>query len=251
MSLVGSGIVVTRPRELAPGLARLIENAGGQAILFPALEIEDLPRPEPLRRLGSFDLAIFISPTAVRRVLKDETQDETQDGSRWPRVAAVGPGTKSELETRGMRAVLAPEAGADSEALLGLQELRQMAGKRVLILRGEGGRELLGDTLKSRGARVEYAECYRRIRPDADPAPLLAAWANGAVHAVTVSSSESLENLFAILGKPGEARLRETPLFVPHPRVAEHAARLGVREAVVAGPGDDEMFERLVAYFAK
>lgn len=243
MSLAGRGIVVTRPREWAPGLARLIESAGGQAILFAAVEIEDLPPAESLRRLDAFDLAIFISPTAVRRAVKD--------GLRWPRVAAVGPGTKRELQQRGIPAVIAPEAGADSEALLALQELRHMDGKRVLILRGEGGRELLGDTLKSRGAQVEYAECYRRLRPDADPAPLLAAWARGAVHAVTVSSGESLANLFAVLGARGEAPLRETPLFVPHDRVAASAARLGVREAIVAGPADDEMFERLVAYFAK
>ena len=243
MSLAGRGIAVTRPRELAPELARLIENAGGKAILFPALQIEDLPLPQALRRLDAFDLAIFISPTAVRRALKA--------GSRWPRVAAVGSGTRRELEKRGISAVIAPQTGADSEALLALQELSQMAGKRVLIVRGEGGRELLGDSLKSRGAHVEYAECYRRVRPDADPAPLLAAWADGALHAVTVFSSDSLENLFAILGGPGETPLRNTPLFVPHARVAEHAARLGVREAIVAGAGDGEMVERLVAYFAK
>ena len=243
MSLAGCGIVVTRPRELALALAQLIENAGGHAILFPAMVIEELPPPESLRRLKAFDLAIFISPTAVHKAVKNELL--------WPRVAAVGPGTKRELEKRGMRSVLSPLAGADSEALLDLRELRHMAGKRVLILRGEGGRELLGDTLKSRGASVEYAQCYRRVRPDADPAPLLAAWANGAVRAVTVSSSESLENLFAILGAPGAAQLRETPLFAPHQRVAEHAVRLGVGEVIVAGPGDDEMFERLVAYFAK
>jgi len=243
MSLAGRGIVVTRPRELALGLAQLIENAGGQAILFPALAIEDLPPPEPLRRLKAFDLAIFISPTAVHKAVKNEML--------WPRVAAVGPGTRRELEKRGMRSVLAPLDGADSDALLEVPELRRVAGKRVLILRGEGGRELLGDTLKSRGARVEYAECYRRVRPDSDPAPLLAAWANGAVHAVSVFSSGSLENLFAMLGEPGAAQLRETPLFVPHRRIAEHARRLGVGEAVVAGPGDDETLERLVAYFAK
>ena len=242
MSLDGRGIVVTRPRELAPGLARLIAQARGRAILFPALEIEDLPLPESLRRPEAFDLAIFISPTAVSKAM--------QHASRWPRVAAVGPGTRRELEKRGVPAVMAPQRGADSEALLALQELQSMAGKRVLIVRGEGGRELLGDTLSSRGARVEYAECYRRVRPDADPGPLLAAWSKGEVHAVTVASSESLDNLYAILGKPGEARLRETPLFVPHARVASSAAQRGVRETLIAGPGDDEMFERLVAYFA-
>lgn len=243
MSLAGRGIVVTRPREWAPGLARLIEAAGGRAILFATVQIEDLPPCESLRRLEAFDLAIFISPTAVRRAMKAAI--------RWPRVAAVGPGTQRELQQRGIAAVIAPQAGADSEALLAMQELRDMDGKRVLILRGEGGRELLGETLKSRGAQVEYAQCYRRVRPDADPAPLLAALDRGEVHAVTASSSEGLANLFAILGARGEAPLRAAPLFVAHDRVAASAVRLGVREPIVAGPGDDQMVERLVAYFAK
>lgn len=245
MSLAGRGIVVTRPRELAGGLAALVEKAGGRPILFPAIDIEDLPPPAALERLGDFDLAVFASPTAVSRA-----RFQAKAGS-WPRTAAVGEGTRRELERRGASGVLAPEGAADSEALLAMAELQQVAGKRVLIVRGEGGRALLGDTLAARGARVEYAQCYRRKRPLADPAPLLAAWSAGAVHAVTVSSAEGLENLHTMLGKLGEERLRATPLFVAHARIAEQAARLGVREAFVAGAGDGEMLARLVAYFAR
>ena len=164
------------------------------------------------------------------------------------RAAAVGAGTRRELEARGIGAVLAPEAAADSEALLALPQLARMEGKRVVIFRGEGGRALLGTALTARGARVEYAECYRRTRPAADAGALLSSWRE--VHAVTVSSAEGLENLFAMLGTPGEAGLRATPMFVGHERVAGRARQLGVREALVAGPGDGEMLERLVAYFS-
>jgi uroporphyrinogen-III synthase len=96
---------------------------------------------------------------------------------------------------------------------------------------------------------VEYAECYRRALPRADPAPLLAAWAQRRVHAVTVSSAEGLANLFTLLGAEGAERLRDTPLFVPHARVAEAAAARGVRAVLVSGPGDDEVLARLMAYF--
>jgi uroporphyrinogen-III synthase len=241
MSLAGRGVVVTRPRELAQGLAALIEGAGGRPYLFPAIEIRDLPVPQALQRIEAFDLAIFISPAAVEKAARHV--------SRWPRAAAVGAGTKRALESRGISPVIAPQASADSEALLALPEMQRMQARRVLIVRGEGGRALLGDTLRSRGAHVEYAECYRRARPDADPGPLLASWPQ--IHAVTVSSEEGLQNFFSMLGAQGEARLRGTPLFVPHARVAARAALLGVRETIVAGAGDGEMFERLVAYFAR
>jgi uncharacterized protein HemX len=171
----------------------------------------------------------------------------------WPpelRAAAVGRGTRRELERRGVAQVLAPEDGADSEALLALAPMQEVAGKRIVIFRGEGGRALLGDTLTARGARVEHAECYRRVRPQADAGPLLDAWERGEVHAVAVSSAEALDNLLALLGDAGRPHLALTPLFATHERIAEHAKALGIQDVLVGGPGDRELVERLVAYFA-
>lgn len=252
--LAGRGILVTRPREHAQGLAALIEGAGGTAHVFPAIEIEDLPDLRPILalidRLEEFDLAVFISPSAVHKALN---LVRSRRGARpWPpklRTAAVGRGSRRELERQGFEDVVAPRAHADSEALLALPELTDVEGRRIVVFRGDGGRELLGDTLAARGARVEYAECYRRARPRADSGPLLAAWARGGVDAVTVSSSEGLANLFDMLGKLGQQWLRTTPLFVPHPRVAAAAEHLGVARVRIAGAGDAEVLEALVAYF--
>jgi uroporphyrinogen-III synthase len=242
MSLAGKRIVVTRPRELAQGLAALIAQAGGEPLLFPAIEIRDAEDPAPARsllaRLHEFDLAVFVSPSAVRKAL------ELAAGRAWParlRVAAVGSGTRRELESRGFRNVIAPAAQSDSEALLALPEMAQLANARVLILRGAGGRELLGETLAARGARVEYAECYRRVRPEAGAGALA-----GRADAFCVGSGEALQNLVAMLGRE---RLAQAPLFVPHERVARLARDLGLREPVLAGPGDAEMLARMVAYF--
>jgi uroporphyrinogen-III synthase len=235
--LRGRGILVTRPREQAAGLARLIEQAGGRAHLFPAIEIEDLPPPAALERLHDFDLAIFVSPTAVAKVMARVRA--------WPgelRAAAVGAGTRRELERHGVTNVIAPEGSADSEALLAVSEMHKITGKRVVILRGEGGRALLGDTLARRGAQVEYAECYRRTRPKT----YLQTWKRDEIDAITVSSAQGLANLFEMLAP---AFLRATPIFVPHPRIAEGARARSVREVVIAGPSDDDMLERLVAYF--
>lgn len=252
--LAGRRILVTRPREQAAGLAALIRRAGGEPILFPAIEIRDLADLDPFYtladRLGSFDLAIFISPTAVQKGL--DLVQLRRKGKPWPArlcLAALGPGSRRELESRGFSGVLAPSEHADSEALLALPGLADVAGKRVVIFRGEGGRELLGDTLAARGARVEYAECYRRARPEPDPSALPPAWACRPLDAVTVSSSEGLANLDAMLRSLRRHWWRESPLFVPHARVAAEAARLGAREIVVAGAGDEEIVARLVAYF--
>ncbi|HSN31323.1 MAG TPA: uroporphyrinogen-III synthase [Ideonella sp.] len=241
MSFAGRGILLTRPPELGARLARLIEERGARAIAFPVIAIEPLPAPSMLARLADYDLVVFISPSAVRVAMP-------AIGAWPPGVAAagVGSGTRRELERAGVRSVIAPTEGADSEALLALAPLRQIGGKRVLIVRGEGGRALLGDTLAARGARVEYAECYRRLRPDVDASALVERWNAGEVDAVTVFSAQGLDHLVAFVG--GQ-RVAGTPLFVAHRRIASHAASLGLPQVVVAGPGDDEMIERLVAYF--
>ena len=239
--LAGRGIVVTRPSELAGALAAAIEAAGGTPILFPTIAIEDVPPPDALRRLDSYDLAVFVSPTAVQKVMAHVPQ--------WPvgvRAAAIGAGSRRELERHGVRGVLAPEEGADSEALLRLPELQHMQDKRVAIFRGGAGRPLLGEALASRGATVQYAECYRRALSSADPAPMLELWSRGGVHAVTVSSSEGLDNFVTLVSEKYVAAI---PLFVPHERVAARAKAHGASEIIIAGASDAAVMERLVAYF--
>jgi uroporphyrinogen-III synthase len=234
--LRGRGILVTRPGERAANLAQLIARAGGRAHLFPAIEIQDLPPPAALERLSEFDLAIFVSPTAVAKIMAHVPV--------WPlavRAAAIGGGTRRELERRGLTNVISPQTGADSEALLGEAELKHVAGRRIVIFRGEGGREVLGETLRGRGAQVEYAAGYRRTRPER---PRL--WKDEEIDAITVSSSQGVANLFEVLD---DDFLRTRPLFVPHPRVAASARERSVREVIIAGPSDEEMLRALVAYW--
>ncbi|HET9733968.1 MAG TPA: uroporphyrinogen-III synthase [Burkholderiales bacterium] len=243
--LAGRRILVTRPRELAQELAALIREAGGEPLLYPALEIRDAADPAPARallaRLRDFDLAVFVSPSAVRKAMELAAGLTRPAGQLWPaglRVAAIGAGTRRELERRGFRDVIAPAGQEDSEALLALPTLAGV--RQVAIFRGEGGRELLGDTLAARGARVEYAECYRRVRPAAGTAPA------GRIDAICVSSGEALRNLVALLGRE---RVEQATLFAPNARVAGIAREIGLREPVLAGPGDAQMLAALVAYF--
>lgn len=251
-ALTGRSIVVTRPARQAAGLVALIESAGGRAIRFPALDIEPVDSPAldgVAKTLTSYDLAIFISRNAV-----EEGLARVRKVGAWPAglaAAAVGAATRQALEAHGVANVIAPAGQADSEALLALAPLQAVSGRRIVVFRGIGGRESIAEELRARGAVVDYAECYRRVRPKSDAQPLIDAWRHGAVHAVTVSSAEGLANLDALLGAPGKDLLTTTPVFVPHPRVAEAARLLGVAKAVVAGPADNDMLRALVAYFGE
>jgi uroporphyrinogen-III synthase len=250
--LKGKSIVVTRPAHQAQAFAHLIAGAGGRAILFPAIEIRDIEDPGPFMqlvdRLDEFDLAVFVSPNAVERAMS--LISARRKLPRRLQVATVGGGSVRALERFGVTGILAPQGRSDSEALAELPALAAVSGRRVVIFRGAGGREALAETLRARGATVEYAECYRRVRPELDAAPLLEAWARKGVDAVTVTSSEGLRNFADMIGPAGRERLPATPLFVPHPRIAEAAHELGVRKVIVTGPGDDGMLTGLTAYFA-
>jgi uroporphyrinogen-III synthase len=249
--LKGRGIVVTRPAHQSQAFARLITSAGGRAILFPAIEIRDIEDPLPftqlIDRLDEFDLAVFVSPNAVERAMS--LISARRKFPRRLQVAAVGGGSVRALERFGITGVLVPQGRSDSEALVELPALAAVNGRRVAVFRGAGGRDLLGETLRARGAAVEYAECYRRVRPELDAAPLLEAWTRKGVDAITITSSEGLRNFADMIGPSGRERLPSTPLFVPHPRIAEAAHGLGVRKVIVTGPGDDGMLIGLTAYF--
>jgi uroporphyrinogen-III synthase len=251
--LAGRGIVITRPRERAPALAERIRAAGGDPVLFPTIEILPPENSEAvadlITRLESFQLAIFVSPTAAIRGCGMVGANRA-----WPgglRVAAIGAGTAQALEERGFHAVIAPAGEADSEALAALPELQDLRGRSVVIFRGQGGREWLRGRLEARGARVEYAECYRRARPDADAGALLARWQRGGIEAVSITSAEGLANFLEMLGPAGAGYLRATPVFVPHPRIATAAERSGVRRIIVTGRGDDRTVAEMSAFFAR
>jgi uroporphyrinogen-III synthase len=164
-------------------------------------------------------------------------------------VAAVGASTAAALRASGVSQVLAPSAGGDSEALLALAPMAQMSGQRVLVFRGVGGRELLADTLRARGAQVEYVECYRRVLPAADPEPLRAHLRRGELAAVTAASAEALANLVELAGAQA-AGLLVLPVFVTHANIAAAAQRLGFSRARVTPASDEGLVQGMMAFFA-
>lgn len=251
LPLSGRTILVTRPHEQATGLCQAIAAAGGEALAFPVLVIEPLADPrtatERLAHIDDYDWAIFVSANAVRYA-----QTTAENGIIPPpstvRVAAIGAATAKALRDAGISLLLVPPGLSDSEALAAMVELQDVVGRRCLIVRGEGGREWLADTLRQRGALVEYAEVYRRAKPQIDAAPLLARWRKGQIHAVVVTSGETLGNLAAMIGSEGLALLCKTPLVTVSERVRQQALEMGIHQAIsAAGAADAALLQALTA----
>lgn len=252
-TLSGRHIVVTRPSGQADSLCAAIEARGGIVLRFPVLAIgepeDGRALDEVIARLDGFDLAFFVSPNAVSHALGLILARRA-----WPvglRVATVGKGSERALAGFGFRDVIAPQSGFDSESVLALPEFRADAvvGRRVVIFRGDGGRDLLGETLRERGATVEYITCYRRYCPDIDPAPLLRLAADGRLDAITLTSSEGVGNLRIMAGDDGWPVLRTVAVFAPHPRIVAHARTAGFELVLETPAGDEGLVGALESHF--
>lgn len=240
--LAGVGVLVTRPRAQAATLAALIEAAGGRALRFPVIEIlpplDSAPLAQASERLHEFDLAIFISPNAVTTALNAITARRT-----WPphtQIGCVGKGSAKALRQFGLTPQLVPSERFDADALAALPALAEVAGKKIVVFRGDGGREVLSNALTARGAAVTHIECYRRARPEADTAALLRQWARGEIDIVTLTSGQGLRNLYDLLGPLGRQWLIKTPIVVVSERIAALCQALGFKHAPIVAPASDE-----------
>lgn len=227
------GILVTRPTGQAESLCRRIESLGWRAIPFPTVEIDPLDNAGPWFE-EDYDYLIFVSRNAVTCGLS-----RIQGKNDALQYAAVGKGTASELKQHGKQVQIVPAERWDSEGLLTHPELNVVAGKKILILRGKGGRALLGDELTNRGAKVEYGEVYRRVQPTADTASLIEIWPEQ-IRLIIATSNEILANLAAMLGDIAPVLLRSTPLLVVSERGRVYAQSLGCEQVLVAESAGDE-----------
>ncbi|MFC0252589.1 uroporphyrinogen-III synthase [Massilia consociata] len=248
-------VVITRPRAQADALAQAVAGLGRQAVVLPLLDIAPLDDPAPLRaalaRLPAYALVAFVSPNAVEAAFAHI--------AAWPAgvpIGVVGEGSRAALARHGVTGANAtihspPDpALSDSEHLLARLDLAALAGKRVLIVRGESGRELMADTLRAAGALVETVAAYRRSVPAltdglARQLSSLLAGQNDWI----ITSSEALRGLAALVRQldpgAGLSRLQEQHLIVPHARIAETARALGCTRVTLTGSGDARLLAAL------
>lgn len=238
--LAGRRVLVTRPAERSAGLIERIRAAGGEPIAFPVIEIVPLALP-PLPDTREFAAVLFVSPAAARygaALLQSP-------GARPPPVGAVGPATAAALEATGLRVDIRTDATPNSEGLLACAALgaERVRGRRVLIVRGKGGRERLASGLVERGATVEYAEVYRRARPSRYDPELASGY-----DIATATSVEAVDNLLAMVPAGERDRMLQRPLAVAAQRIADHARRCGFTGRVVtaADAGDEALMAAIV-----
>jgi len=242
LSLEGKQILGTRAAHQSQRLEQLVRAQGGALLNFPVLEIQERGisalEKSRLQQLEQYDLAFFISSNAVKFALKliDGKIERFQNLC----CVAVGEATANCLAEQGIRQSLAPQTGFNSEAILELDALQDLSGKRSLIFRGEGGRELLANSLRQRGAQVDYMEVYRRVLPQQDTTAVAAYLLNKQVAAVLIYSGAALQNLLLLFAEEQLIdALLDTPLVVISQRVAKQAKELGFKQIMIAAEASD------------
>ena len=223
-------IVVTRPAHQADALVEGIEAAGGAVLRLPVTEITAADSTQLdhtiTDQLDQYDIVFFISANAVNigcNLLPSLCQLPAT-----VKLACVGKATARALEAQyGRKADILPEQNFNSEALLAQPELQRVEGQRILIVRGNGGRELLADTLRQRGAKVDYLEVYHRSRASSDTRPLQQYLQKKQIAAIVITSAESLQNLLEMLPGTAQADLKQVPLLLINPRLISIAQQAG------------------------
>ncbi len=248
-------VVITRPLAQAGALARQVAALGSTPVVFPLLEIQPLPDPAALRAalddLDSYAMVAFVSPNAIDAAFALRPV--------WPAgivLAVVGEGSRKALARHGVTehnaTILSPAnlQQTDSQTLLESLDKTLLKDKRVLIIRGETGRELLADELRAAGARVDQVAAYRRSAPVLDAhrrAQLAELLASQNVWVIT--SSEALHNLIQMVsqlaGDAGVAKMQQQSILAPHARIMETAETLGFQHITLTGSGDEGLLAAL------
>ena len=237
-------VLVTRPKKQATEFVELLAVKGIKSLVFPCMEIQQVELSEALKQtletLNDNNLIIFISVNAAEKAAELMHKLAIKPASVTTKIATIGKATYTAAIALGFNVNLSPESGFNSDALLELEALQQanIKGAQCLIFRGLGGLEHLADELRKRGARPRYAEVYQRIKPQQDDGisrqELSNNWNDLQIKTLTVTSNESLQNLYDMLKQPGKDAMLKTVLIVASQRGFELAQKLGFKSIVLA-----------------
>jgi uroporphyrinogen-III synthase len=226
-------ILVTRPPPQGVALCKRIEEEGAQAVYCPTIAFENIAHPPALSLLGEQDWLIFNSPQAVY-ASREMIQHAFPSIAHTAKIAAVGAGTMKALYEAGYKEVIYPKEEWSSEGLLAMPFFQSIKNKKIAIIRGEGGRELLDKTLRARGASVLPLIVYKRILPSMDVQSYLALLQAKVIDVIVCASFEGVHNLKYLLGEAGWLYLQKIPLVVVSQRIKVLAHDLGFQTIWVA-----------------
>ncbi len=239
-------VLVTRPAHQAEGFCHLIEDASGTAIRFPVIAIEAIEnsptQDQQLATIDQYDIVIFVSTNAVQYALQ-----------HWPNglpaslmVAAVGNKTAASLRAHNIAVDVLPKQGFNTESLLAAPLLHSIESKQIAIIRGIGGRTLLADTLRQRGAKVTYIEVYQRVLPKQH---LCSVNIHLNCDIITVTSQQGLRNLITLCDN--KDWLFNMALASNSQRTATLARELGFTDDIIVSPepSDDAMVATIASWW--
>ena len=241
--LAGKHIVITRPAHQSAHIKQCLQNYGANITLLPVIEIQAI-NTITIQNIDDVDWLIFISPNAVKYGLKQVDLKAVLKRSNTL-IAAIGRKTAKALEQHQINADIVPQSSFNTESFLELAETKAIEGKQILIFRGEGGRELLAKTLQQRGAKVEYAEVYRRICPQQNIDKLKSQWQQQLIDVIVITSSEGLYNLYTMAVHDW---IKHVPLLLGSPRMKTAAMELGHQGKIIMAtdPSDETVLNRLL-----
>lgn len=243
----GKSIVVTRPAIQARQLVDTIGRLGGVALALPLIEIQSLKlaaaEKQKIIDLDQYDAIVVVSPNAARIGLE-------QIGEYWPQLPlhidwyTVGRATANALAEFEITAEM-PDQGFDSEALLALPGMQQIAGAKILILKGTGGRTLLREQLSVRGAIVEMLDLYQRNIVEYNSGQVLRILGTGLPDHILITSAQIFDHMHRTL-EPCYDNLMSVNLVTASERISDRARKLGYeRVKTAAGAFDEAMLSAL------
>jgi len=250
MRAKGQIILNTRPAQQQAELSAMLEQAGARVLSFPVIDIQPVEAKAQAPDLSRYDILLFVSRNAVDGAcqLYDSAQLAAVE-----QLGVIGSATRSALiqQLGDPGAKLISSEPYNSEALLTAAALQQVTAKRILILRGQEGRNLLGDELAARGAQVEYREVYRRALPAVDADAFNRLVAPTFPTLVILTSNEGMHNLFQLVDAPAAARLRKIPWLLISERMRESALKLGHNAPIIIASGaSDEGIRQTICEWA-
>lgn len=250
MALAGLSILVTRPEPKGQALTKMLTKYGANAYCWPTISITGRNgfTPHLATQLCTTDALIFISTHAVEYfftalIKKNIALPNTLS------IIAVGPGTAHALIKRGLSPLFSSEKRASSEATLALPVLESVVGKKISIVRGQGGRALMCNTLTERGAIVEHIEVYRRHCPQKNITPLMTRWQQLPFDLIICTSQEGLDNLIKHLGITHQSRLGHSTVSAMNKNMLLSLKAHNVKNVLsLDSANNDDILAAIIAY---
>jgi len=266
-------IIVTRPagqaRQLIEVISRAIEASSvgkrslPEILSLPLLTIvpksDDHLADHIATALADADLAIFVSPNAIESVMRLLERDWQDFSKKIIPIGVMGGSSRSALKNHGIgleenpTPIIIPKSNEswDSEGLWNeLQSLQwNLQGKKVIIFKGEGGRDWLAETLIKFGAKVEAIATYRRVPLNlGNPSWQLVREMDLSKSLWLLTSSEAVRYLGEVMKNHFMQDLNAASALCPHHNIADAAEMIGFGEVFTCDPGDEALIKSTLAW---